>query len=259
MRTLTVAAKSSLLLAGALLLAGCLATSPKDSDPIASLNPPAQDLALYKQYGVNTVGDFKAVALEMKNTGYVSDGSNHRDMFDYFRDRETASKTPGLTATQVKQQRLQVQDRLAQEKRQAKQRALDELFNAKWSIGNNSCDLGGGTYREFGTQYRVGERTFIRGKLNEIKSRASKKFTVNDDGSITLSSTVFAAGNRLMIDLLGSPNAVTSRSKMTYKIQGDKLYGMGTIDRLRLERIDKTRNPGFKTSRERTVSKRCPT
>lgn len=250
---------STMLLACALLLSGCLATTPKDSDPITTLNPPSSDLALYRQYGVNTVGDFKAVALEMKETGYVSGASSHREMFDYFKDRAVAAKTPGLTATQVKQQRIDAQKRLVAAERAAQQQALDKLFNAKWSIGGVSCDLGGGTYREFGTQYKTGERSYIRGRLNETNQRASKRFTVNDDGSITLSYTVYAAGNRVMTEMLGSPNAVVARSKMTYKVQGDTLYGLGTIERLRMDRLDRSGHPGFKTARERIESTKCQT
>jgi len=251
--------QSAMLLAGTVLLSGCLATAPKDSDPITALNPPQSDLALYRQYGVNTVGDFKAVALDMKETGYVSGGSSHREMFKYFKDREVAAKTPGLTATQVKQQRIDAQKRRVDAERAAQQQALDKLFNAKWSIGGLSCDLGGGTYTEFGTQYKVGMRSYIRGRLNETNQRASKRFTVNDGGSITLSYTVYASGNRLMTELLGSPNAVVARSKMTYKVQGDTLYGLGSIERLRSERLGKASHPGFETSRERTESTKCPT
>lgn len=249
--------KSTALLAGTLLLAGCLATTPKDSDPITSLNPPQQDLVLYQQYGVNTVGDFKAVALEMKDTGYVTGGGSYKVMFDYLKDRETAKKTPGLTATQVKQQRIQAEKQRAEEKRAAQQRALNELFNAKWSIGDLSCDLGGGTYKEFGEQYRMGMRSFIRGRLNETDQRTDKQFTVNDDGSITLSYTIFAAGNRLMTQMLGSPNAVVSRTTTTYRIKGNTLYGAGTDSLINVEQVGRTRNPGFTTRKQESISTRC--
>ncbi len=258
MLAITNIKKSFLFFTSAFLLSGCLATTPKDSDPIASLNPPKSDLVLYQQYGVDTVGDFKAVALEMKETGYISGRSSHREMFAYLKDRETAEKTPGLTATQVKQQRNEAEKLRLEKKREAEQQALDALFNAKWSIGKLDCDLGGGTYMEFGKQYRVGMRTLTRGRINETNQRASKKFTVNADGSIDLAYIIFAQGNGLMTQVLGSPNAVVSRSTMTYKIQGNKLYGQGTIDRLRIERLRETRNPGFKTSSERIESTRCP-
>lgn len=250
--------KFILVFASTFLLTGCLATTPKDSDPIASLNPPKSELVLYEQYGVNTVGDFKAVVLEMKETGYISGQSSYREMFVYLEDRETADKTPGLTATQVKQQRTEAEKLRIEKKLEAEQKSLDLLFNAKWSIDEFDCDLGGGTYMEFGKQYRVGMRTLIRGRIYDTDQRTSKKFTVNDDGSITLSETIFAQGNALMTDLLGSPDAVVARGTMTYKIQGNKLYGQGTIDRLRSEQLGKTKNPGFTTSPERIESTRCP-
>ena len=253
-----LAIKTILLLASTLFLSGCLTTAPKDSDPISSLNPSQQDLALYQQYGVNTVGGFKKTALEMKETGYVTGSTSHREMFTYLEDRETAKRTPGLTATKIKQQRVQAKKRVAEEKLAANQQALNALFDAKWSIANFSCNLGGGTYREFGEQFRGGERITSRGKIRETNQRTNKKFTVNDDGSITLSVTIYASGNRLMTQALGSPNAVVGRSKTTYKIQGDKLEGVGTIDRLRLEQLRSSRNPGFTTSQDRFVSTRCP-
>jgi len=89
-----------------IVLAGCAAPQHKDSDSVSVLNVPLNEMKIYQQYGINTVGDWKNAVLEMKANGYISSkDTSHTILFQYLVDRETARKTPGMTALQVRQQR----------------------------------------------------------------------------------------------------------------------------------------------------------
>ena len=89
-----------------IFLAGCAAPQQKDSDSVSVLGVPLNEMKIYQRYGIITVGDWKAAVLEMKANGYISSkDTSHTILFQYLEDRETARKTPSMTALQVRQQR----------------------------------------------------------------------------------------------------------------------------------------------------------
>jgi len=109
---------------------------PKDSDPIELMNPPQDELALFKKYGIKTVGDFKKIVLEMKESGYlklVDNPGTYQAAFVYLKDREAARKTPGISAIDV------IKKRKDESKRQSelKKKSIFEVAPKNdWSLVN---------------------------------------------------------------------------------------------------------------------------
>lgn len=242
-----------------IFLAGCAATKPKDSDPISSLNPPAQELQLYKKYGINTVGDWKTAVLEMKNNGYATkNDKSYLILFDYLQDRESAKNKPGTTALDIRNQRQQTMQEKLNQKRIEDQKTLDALMSHKWSIANLPCTLNGGTYKQYSENYKMGIRLFLNGKITETNQKVRKKFTINDDNSISLVYVIYAQGNRLMESTTGSPNTIVSETTEKLRVDGNKLYVDSIDKRIDLQRLLNRQGISYDTKRNQSVSTKCP-
>lgn len=240
-------------------MTACAVRQPQDADSISSLNPPAQEMRIYQQYGIKTVGDWKTVVLEMKDSGYISQrDSSHLVMFDYLKDREVARKTPGMTALDVRRQREQASNDAKIQKKLNDQKILDALFSGTWSIGSYSCNLKGGLYMRFGENFPRGQQIISGGKITETNQKVFKRFTVNDDGTITNYYEIYAQGNNLMVKLLGSPNAIVSKTSVRYRVEGNKLYSE-SVDRIvDLDSLMNRQGVKYKTRTNKSVSSRCP-
>jgi hypothetical protein len=251
--------KTLIVLSLCVLMTACAVRQPQDSDPVSALNPPAQEMRIYQQYGIKTVGDWKAVVLEMKDSGYISQrDSSYLVMLDYLKDREVARKTPGMTALDVRKQREQVANEAKIQKKLSDQKILNALFTGKWSIDDLPCNLNGGTYRRFGESFPRGEQLFMNGKITDTNQRVFKRFTVNDDGTITNYYEIYAHGNNLMEKLMGSQNAIVSATSVRYRIEGNKLYSESVDKSVDLDSLLKRQGTKYKTRTNKSVSSRCP-
>lgn len=110
MNILSTLAKSLNFFAIIFLLSACLATNLEihDGDPLSVLGGPAQHTAIYNNYNINTVGEWKELVQEMNDSGYLSDAegaNNYEITFRYLADRETAKSNPGKTALDIRLER----------------------------------------------------------------------------------------------------------------------------------------------------------
>jgi hypothetical protein len=251
--------KTLIVLSLCVLMTACAVRQPQDSDPVSALNPPAQEMRIYQQYGIKTVGDWKAVVLEMKDSGYISQrDSSYVVMLDYLKDREVARKTPSMTALEVRTQREQASLEVKNKKILNDQKVLDALFSGTWSIGNYPCNFNGGLYMRFGEKFPRGQQIVTGGKITDTDQKVFKRFTVNDDGTITNYYEIYAQGNNLMEKLMGSPNAIVSKTSVKYRVEGNKLYSE-SVDRIvDLDSLVKRQGVKYKTRTNKSVSSRCP-
>jgi hypothetical protein len=240
-------------------LASCASIAPQDSDPISSFNPSAQELQLYQKNGIKTVGDWKSAVLEMKNNGYINkNDTSHLILFDYLQDRELAKKTPGTTALDIRTQRVNAVQEANNQKKIKNQKILDTLFVSKWSLGNIPCDFNGGLYKQYSENFKMGIRLFINGKITETGQKVEKKFTVNDDGSITLVYKIYAQGNNLMEKMTGSANSVVSVTTENLRVDGRKLFVESNDKKIDLDKLLKKQGISYKSKITKSVGTKCP-
>jgi hypothetical protein len=216
-------------------------------------------MELYKKYGIETVGDWKSTVIEMRDSGYISkNDTSYLVMFEFLKDKETAKQNPGMTALDVRTQRQQTAKDAATQKKATDQKTLNALFSTKWSMGDIPCNLNGGTYKELGDNFRMGMRLVLNGKITETKQRTTSKFTVNNDGSVTHYYEIYAQGNKLMEQLLGSPNGIVSTTTVRYRIEGQKLHSDSIDNTVDLERLLKRQGLRFDRRTNSSISVKCP-
>lgn len=113
----------------------------KDSDPVAILGSHSnREAQLYKKYRINTVGDYKVVVREMRDSGYIEAADNSKNytlIFTYLKDREAARQQPGLTAKNILQARQDELSNAAERKRVTVEQAApkDELGRLSFCTG----------------------------------------------------------------------------------------------------------------------------
>ena len=122
MKFISTLAKSFNFFAIILLLSACLTTNVEiqDSDPLSVLGGSTQEITIYKNYNINTVGEWKALVMEMNDSGYLSgaEGANNYNItFTYLEDRETAKNNPGKTALDIRLEREEA-NRILQARKQ---------------------------------------------------------------------------------------------------------------------------------------------
>ena len=105
-------------------------------------------------------------------------------------------------ARAAEQARLAEQERAAAAKQAAKDGLLADVFRSKWqALSQHPCNLNGGTYKEFGSQYRWGYRDTLGGNTSETSLKSRNRITVLDEKTFEIGFTGYENGG-IVIDQL---------------------------------------------------------
>ncbi|MDA9164626.1 hypothetical protein N9O66_01585 [Alphaproteobacteria bacterium] len=113
---------------------------------------------------------------------------------------------------------------------------LDKLFDKKWSLGGLPCNFKGGAYSRYSPEIAGGSDFFSNGKFNNSDQLQWFRYFALDKNTIKYERRIYADNNRLMVQMLGSPTALVSKTitKITF-INDTKIKLETTVHRLDLK------------------------
>ncbi|MDC0407511.1 hypothetical protein OAM82_02540 [Candidatus Thioglobus sp.] len=104
----------------------------------------------------------------------------------------------------------------------------DVMTSNKWDIGLD-CGINGGAWMEYGPQFQIGEKLTAGGKhTKDSDQKTWFEFTENDDGTVTLRNKIYAEGNKLVSNAVGSDATVSDVTRV-FSLEGEKLRVKSTI------------------------------
>jgi chemotaxis protein histidine kinase CheA len=155
-------------------------------------------------------------------------------------------------ARAAEQARLAEQARAAAAKQAAKDGLLANVFRSKWQATQYPCNFNGGSYKEFGNQYKWGYRNTLGGFTSETHLNSRKRITVLDEKTFEIGFTGYDNNGIVidqlerftMLDMNTMENVVVvqRRANLRSQLQGN----------LR-NRLERGAGQG-----ERSILKRCP-
>ena len=113
---------------------------------------------------------------------------------------------------------------------------LDKLFDKKWSLGGLPCNFKDGAYNRYSPEIAGGSDFFSNGKFNNSDQLQWFRYFALDKNTIKYERRIYADNNRLMVQMLGSPTALVSKTitKITF-INDTKIKLETTVHRLNLK------------------------
>ena len=136
---------------------------------------------------------------------------------------------------------------------------LETLFNKKWSLGSMACDFKGGVYQEYSPKIAGGNHFYMNGKINNSDQKQWFRFRVLDDRTIRYERRIYAENNGLMVQMLGSPTALVSKTISIIKIESETMMSTKSkVYRLDIKSLKPHKAPKFDVSTSRSSNTLCP-
>jgi hypothetical protein len=135
---------------------------------------------------------------------------------------------------------------------------LDKLFDKNWSMGGLSCNFKGGYYNIYSSKIAGGSEFFANGKFNNSSQLQWFRYSVLDENTIKYERRIYADNNRLMVQILGSPTALISKTITNIIFINDKKIKIDSeVYRIDLKLSKKNKLSKFNVTKSQGTSFLC--
>lgn len=135
---------------------------------------------------------------------------------------------------------------------------LDKLFDKKWSLGGLPCNFKDGAYNRYSPEIAGGSDFFSNGKFNNSDQLQWFRYSALDKNTIKYERRIYADNNRLMVQILGSPTALISKTITNIIFINDKKIKIDSeVYRIDLKLSKKNKLSKFNVTKSQGTSFLC--
>ncbi|MEQ1560772.1 MAG: YecR family lipoprotein [Methyloglobulus sp.] len=152
-------------------------------------------------------------------------------------------------------------DKINEEKEvSSKNNIYSKIFNKKWSVGEYSCNKGGGTYKIYSKESPFGVEYITNGKSSttDTPQRKEVSFEIVRKNKIRKKLKLYAEGNQGMVALGVDPNTLVMDLIVEIELINPKKTSTVEIKKMiNLETLTKNGNIEYENTKTKSISYLC--